>query len=69
MMFIVARTSDERFLRTTFTEAWSRLDEGSPNRQAPDPRVRLFRLATLKRRPLRALAAALHRGSPQSRHS
>jgi hypothetical protein len=60
MMFVVDRTTDEAFLRATFADVWSRLDHASPNRGALEPRVRLFRLGSRKRRAIRGLVAALH---------
>jgi hypothetical protein len=59
MMFIVDRTTDDAFLRATLADVWSRLDHASPNRGALEPRVRLFRLGSMKRRAIRALVAAL----------
>ena len=59
MMFIVDRTTDDAFLRATFADVWSRLDPASPNRGLLEPRVRLFRLESLQRRAIRALAAAM----------
>jgi hypothetical protein len=59
MVFVVDETTDDRFLRATFTDALARVDEASPNRTATDPCVRLFRLDSLKPRTIRSLAAAV----------
>ena len=59
MIFIVDRTTDDAFLRDTFAGVWSRLDHASPNFQTLVPRVRLFRLESLRRHAIRALVAAM----------
>jgi hypothetical protein len=59
MMFVVDGTTDEAFLRGTLADAWSRLDDFSPNRDARDPQVRIFRLQRLDRRTVRRLADAM----------
>jgi hypothetical protein len=59
IMFIVDRGTDDGFIRATFADVWSRLDQSSPNRDLREPRVRLFRLKSLRRRAIRALAAAM----------
>jgi len=59
MMFVVDGTTDEMFLKATLTDAWARLDADSPNRDALEPRVRLFRLDRINSRTIRRLASDL----------
>jgi hypothetical protein len=43
IVFVVDRTTDERFLAQVFTDAWATVTKASPNWNDPAPRVRLYR--------------------------
>ena len=43
IVFVVDRTSDERFLAQVFADAWATVTKASPNWNDPAPRVRLYR--------------------------
>jgi hypothetical protein len=43
IVFVVDRTTDERFLAQVFADAWASLTNASPNWNDPAPRVRLYR--------------------------
>lgn len=58
-LFVIDRTTDETFLRVTFDAVWALLGATSPNRESPEPQVRLFHLTALDRTTVRALAHAI----------
>ena len=43
IVFVVDRTTDERFLAQVFADAWATATKASPNWNDPAPRVRLYR--------------------------
>ena len=44
IVFVVDRTTDERFLAHVLANAWARVTKDSPNWRDPAPRVHLYRL-------------------------
>ena len=43
IVFVVDRTTDERFLSQVLADAWASATKASPNWNDPAPRVRLYR--------------------------
>jgi hypothetical protein len=43
VLLVVDATTDQGFLAEVLTQGWARINQGSPNRSDPAPRVRLYR--------------------------
>ena len=59
IVFVVDRTTDERFLAQVFATAWATVTEASPNWNDPAPRIRLYRFDGRGGQNIPALVAAV----------
>jgi hypothetical protein len=57
VVFVIDKTTDETFLRTTFAAGWASTSAQSPNRDNPAPRAKVFRFGAQGRDARRLVSA------------